>query len=145
MAVEIDVECHQRPDPGTLARLAGFVMRALLAAPGTEVTVMEEGETWTFHYGDGARVITFLWPPGRHFAVKWYLTFMPGSRGEPVPELLMIILSVTAGLLTDGTLNDDNYPCERTDLHPETMLAQVLKWAPLEPEAAVRLLSTGRP
>ncbi|MEV0826510.1 hypothetical protein [Nonomuraea rubra] len=145
MSVEIEVTCSQRPDPHTLTRVAGFAMRTILGVSNVEV-IFEEGETdWTFHWGGGGHVVMFFTAPGEYgIDGPWYLNFNPGLRGRPVPELFMIVLAAVAALLTDGTLNDDNYPFERPDPTAEALLGEVLRESPLEAESAVHLLVTGR-
>ncbi|SEH00443.1 hypothetical protein SAMN05444920_116178 [Nonomuraea solani] len=143
--MEIGVVCPERPDPETLARVAGFAMRTILDVSNVEISFVREDDAWRFHWGGAGQVVTFFVPPGRHeFAGHWYLSFAAGPGDERVAELLMIIMSAVTALLVGGTLDDDNSPFERPGLTPEALLAQVLRESPLEPEAAVHLLRAGR-
>ncbi|MGR6912724.1 hypothetical protein ACU635_00520 [[Actinomadura] parvosata] len=145
MSIEIGVVCPEQPDPGTLARVAGFVMRTILEVSNVEVTFVDEDDLWRFHWGGAGQVAAFFVPADRHeFAGHRYLSIEAGRGDEQVTELLMIILSAVAALLTGGTLDDDNYPFERADLTADALLSQVLREAPLEAGEAVRLLVTGR-
>ncbi|MEV4069760.1 hypothetical protein ACGFJC_15835 [Nonomuraea fuscirosea] len=146
MSIEIGVVCPQRPDAQVLARVAGFALRASLDVPDVELSLVEEDDVWRFRWGGAGQVVAFLTPPGRHeYAGHWYLTFEMAAGDEHVAELLMIVTSAVTALLTGGRLDTDNYVFEREDPAPEALLAQILRAAPLEPEAAVHLLRTGRP
>ncbi|MEV0309808.1 hypothetical protein [Nonomuraea fuscirosea] len=126
--------------------MAGFAMRMILGGSNTDVLFVEKERSWTFHWGGAGHVDTFLAPPGADETDEdWYLSFQPSARSAAVPQLLVIVVSAVAALLTGGTLDDDEYSFDRTDLDPEALLSQVLRAAPLEPEAAVHLLRTGRP
>ncbi|WP_188195457.1 hypothetical protein [Nonomuraea sp. SYSU D8015] len=146
MAVEIGVVCPKRPDPEPLALATGFVMRTILGVSNIEVElVVEEEDTWTFHWGGAGQAAAFLVPPRMHeFAGQWFASFQPGTRGEPVPAMLMIVLAACAALLTGGTILDEAHQFERTDLTPDAVLGPALRMSPLSPEAALHLLRTGR-
>ncbi|UBU14154.1 hypothetical protein [Nonomuraea gerenzanensis] len=124
--------------------MTGFAMRSILDVSNVEVAFVDEDDLWRFHWGGAGQVAAFFLPSDRHeFAGQWYLSIEAGHGDEQVTELLMIVLSAVAALLTGGTLDDDNYPFERPDLTADALLSQALREAPLEPEAAVHLLVTG--
>ncbi|MGW3351446.1 hypothetical protein ACWDA3_49800 [Nonomuraea rubra] len=139
MSLEIVVHCEKPPDPQALARVAGFVMRTVLDVTNIEIQLDDEGDRWSFHWGGAGKVVAYVMPPGE----QWWVFFEPGTR-EPVPKLLMIILAAVGAVLSDGTLDDDNYPFERVGFTPEALLSQVLRESPLGAESAVHLLVTGR-
>ena len=112
MAVEIGVTVPARPSPGTISRVAGLAMRAVLGVAGVDCVVAEhtvaEVSTWTVWWGGSASAQMVELPPGRHeFADTWFVNVAPGERGEDLSLLLAVVVAGVTATVHGGRVLDE--------------------------------------